>query len=59
MERRQTASIASNSGTPTASIGMPTPAMNEAFECVEIDRAAKVNPKKRLPVSPKKTLAGK
>ena len=58
MDRRQTARTTSNSGTPTASIGTPRPAMNEAFEFVEMDNAASVNPRNKLPASPRNTLAG-
>ncbi len=58
MARRHTASTTSNSGTPTASNGTPRPAMNGPLEFVEIDSAASVNPRNRLPASPKNTLAG-
>jgi hypothetical protein len=58
MDRRQTASSVSNNGTPTASSGTPMPAMNDALEFVEMDSAASVKPRNRLPVSPRNTLAG-
>jgi hypothetical protein len=58
MERRHTASNVSNSGTPTASMGTPRPAMNDAFECVEIDSAAKVNPKEQAAGVAEKHIGG-